>query len=136
MGAWVYAVCAGSGYTYDDFLLLPRHIDFATDHVDLSSHVTRNIKLHLPFVSSPMDTVTESKMAIAMALQGGLGIIHCNCSADDQAKLKKFLDSNRTATADDHDNAPVFLARNAWHLNRTIEDNPDVTFLKTRELVL
>jgi peptide chain release factor 3 len=56
--------------------------------------------------------------------------------ADDQAKLKKFMDSNRTSTADDHDNAPVFLARNAWHLNRTIEDNPDVTFLKTRELVL
>jgi peptide chain release factor 3 len=55
--------------------------------------------------------------------------------ADDHATLKKFLDSNRVAVADDHDNAPVFLARNAWHLNRTVEDNPEIRFLKTRELV-
>ena len=55
--------------------------------------------------------------------------------ADDPATLKKFLDSNRVAVADDHDDAPVFLARNAWHLNRTIEDNPEIKFLKTRELV-
>jgi len=53
----------------------------------------------------------------------------------ESAALKKFMDGNRTAVADDHDNAPVFLARNAWHLNRTMEDNPDITFLKTRELV-
>ena len=53
----------------------------------------------------------------------------------DATDLKKFMDSNRVAVADDHDNAPVFLARNAWHLNRTIEDNPKITFLKTRELV-
>ena len=55
--------------------------------------------------------------------------------ADDPATLKKFLDSNRVAVADDHDDAPVFLARNAWHLNRTIDDNPEIKFLKTRELV-
>jgi peptide chain release factor 3 len=55
--------------------------------------------------------------------------------ADDPATLKKFLDGNRTAVADDHDGAPVFLARNAWHLNRTIDDNPLIRFLKTRELV-
>lgn len=55
--------------------------------------------------------------------------------ADDPAALKKFMDSNRIAVADDHDNAPVFLARNAWHLNRTMDDNPQITFLKTRELV-
>ena len=55
--------------------------------------------------------------------------------ADDHATLKKFMDTNRVAVADDHDNAPVFLARNAWHLNRTIEDNPQIRFLKTRELV-
>ncbi|MSO72890.1 MAG: peptide chain release factor 3 [Rhodospirillaceae bacterium] len=55
--------------------------------------------------------------------------------AADAATLKKFMDTNRVAVADDHDNAPVFLARNAWHLNRTIEDNPQIAFLKTRELV-
>jgi peptide chain release factor 3 len=56
-------------------------------------------------------------------------------TAEDAGVLKKFMDSNRTAVADDHDGAPVFLARNAWHLNRTMEDNPGITFLKTRELV-
>ena len=55
--------------------------------------------------------------------------------ADDHATLKSFMDSNRVAVADDHDGAPVFLARNAWHLNRTIEDNPKIKFMKTRELV-
>jgi peptide chain release factor 3 len=53
----------------------------------------------------------------------------------DPAELKRFLDANRASIADDHDGAPVFLARNAWHLNRTIDDNPKITFLKTRELV-
>ena len=56
-------------------------------------------------------------------------------AADDHATLKKFADSNRVAVADDHDNALVFLARNPWHLNRTMEDNPQIKFLKTRELV-
>jgi peptide chain release factor 3 len=55
--------------------------------------------------------------------------------ADDPALVKKFMDSNRLATADDHDGLPVFLARNAWHLGRTMDDNPQITFLKTRELV-
>ena len=55
--------------------------------------------------------------------------------AESHVELKKFMDGNRVAVADDHDNAPVFLARNAWHLNRTVEDNPTITFLKTRELV-
>jgi peptide chain release factor 3 len=53
----------------------------------------------------------------------------------DNAEIKRFLDANRVSIADDHDGAPVFLARNAWHLNRTMDDNPKITFLKTRELV-
>ena len=56
--------------------------------------------------------------------------------ADDAGALKKFLDATRISIADDHDNEPVFLARNAWHLGRTMDDNPGITFLKTRELVL
>jgi peptide chain release factor 3 len=55
--------------------------------------------------------------------------------SDDPAALKKFLDANRISTADDHDGEPVFLARNAWHLGRTVDDNPKIEFLKTRELV-
>ena len=55
--------------------------------------------------------------------------------SDDPAALKKFMDSSRISVADDHDGEPVFLARNAWHLGRTIDDNPKIQFLKTRELV-
>eukprot|EP00039_Didymoeca_costata_P018925 m.335528 g.335528 ORF g.335528 m.335528 type:complete len:532 (-) comp17622_c0_seq1:162-1757(-) len=84
----------GLGLTYNDFLLLPGYIDFEAAIVDTQSPLTRRITLNAPFVSSPMDTVTESGMAIAMALMGGIGIIHHNCDADYQAaqvtKVKRF----------------------------------------------
>lgn len=84
----------GDGMTYDDFLVLPGYIDFSPDQVDLQSSLTKKLKINVPLVSSPMDTVTESEMAIAMALCGGIGIIHHNCSIDVQAnevrKVKKY----------------------------------------------
>ncbi|MEV4132660.1 IMP dehydrogenase [Dactylosporangium sp. NPDC049742] len=74
------------GLTFDDVLLLPGESDVVPSAVDTSSHVTRNITLRIPLVSSAMDTVTEARMAIAMARQGGIGTLHRNLSIDDQAQ--------------------------------------------------
>src|SRR5436190_15796917 len=71
--------------TFDDVLLVPRHTDFVPTQADVSTHLTRNIRLAVPLVSAAMDTVTESRLAIAMAQQGGLGIIHKNQSIEEQA---------------------------------------------------
>lgn len=74
------------GVTFDDVLLLPRYSEVVPSEVDVSSHLTERIRLQIPLVSSPMDTVTEAEMAIALAKEGGLGIIHKNLSADDQVE--------------------------------------------------
>jgi IMP dehydrogenase len=73
------------GLTYDDVLLLPGETDVIPSEVDTTTRLTRGISLRIPLVSSAMDTVTESRMAIAMARQGGLGVLHRNLSIEDQA---------------------------------------------------
>ncbi|MBP2476232.1 IMP dehydrogenase [Crossiella equi] len=73
------------GLTFDDVLLLPAESDVVPGAVDTSSRLSRNITLRVPVVSSAMDTVTEARMAISMARQGGIGILHRNLSVDEQA---------------------------------------------------
>jgi IMP dehydrogenase len=73
------------GLTFDDVLLLPHESDVVPSEVDTCTRVSKRISVRIPLISSPMDTVTESRMAIAMARQGGLGVLHRNLSIDDQA---------------------------------------------------
>lgn len=85
------------GLTFDDVLLLPSFSDFSRQDINLSTNITRNIKLDIPLVSSPMDTVTESKLAIVLARLGGIGVIHRNLRVEKQieevkkVKQKKLL---------------------------------------------
>ncbi len=82
------------GYSYDDVILMPGYIDFPVESVVLESRFSRNVNLKCPLVSAAMDTVTESQMAISLALQGGIGVLHCNMSIEDQVlevqKVKRF----------------------------------------------
>ena len=79
------------GLTYDDVLLLPDASDVVPSEVDTTTRLTRNINLRIPLISSAMDTVTESQMAIAMAKAGGIGIIHRNLPIEDQATHVKLV---------------------------------------------
>ncbi|NLH80804.1 MAG: CBS domain-containing protein, partial [Phyllobacteriaceae bacterium] len=80
--------------TFDDVLLLPGHSEVMPGQVDIRSRVTKEIELNLPILSSAMDTVTEARLAIAMAQAGGIGVIHRNMEPDEQAEqvrqVKKF----------------------------------------------
>ena len=76
----------GEGITFDDVLLVPQYSEVTPNMVDLSTHLTKKIKLNIPLMSAGMDTVTEHRMAIAMARQGGIGIIHKNMSIEQQAE--------------------------------------------------
>lgn len=76
---------AKEGLTFDDVLLIPQESEVTPNTVDVSTHLTKNIKLNIPFMSSAMDTVTEAPMAIAVAREGGIGIIHKNMTIKEQA---------------------------------------------------
>ena len=75
--------------TFNDVLLLPGWTTVEPSEVDVRTHVTRDVILNVPFVSSPMDTVTESEMAIALARQGGLGVLHRNCSVEEEVEMAR-----------------------------------------------
>lgn len=93
------------GYTFDDVLLIPAESHVLPNEVDMSIQLADNLKLNIPFMSASMDTVTESAMAIAMARQGGLGVIHKNMSIESQAdEVRKVKRSENGVIID-----PIFL---------------------------
>ncbi|MEQ9466190.1 MAG: IMP dehydrogenase [Ekhidna sp.] len=99
--------------TYDDVLLLPGYSEVLPRDTDTSAQITRNIRLNIPLVSAAMDTVTEAKLAIAMALEGGIGIIHKNMSIDQQAiQVRKVKRSQSGMILD-----PITL-----HVDATVAD--------------
>ena len=79
------------GRTFGDVLLVPQYSEVIPRDVNIESKLTKNIKLKLPILSAAMDTVTEDKMAIAMALNGGIGIIHKNLTIEKQASMVKAV---------------------------------------------
>ena len=104
--------------TFDDVLLIPQHSTVLPYQVDVSTRFTRNIRLNVPLVSAAMDTVTESRLAIAMAQHGGLGIIHKNLKPEDQAReVEKVKRSENGIIVD-----PVTLS-------------PDATVAEAREVM-
>ncbi len=90
-----------TGLTYDDVLLLPGATDVVPSEVDTTTWLTRDIKMRLPLLSAAMDTVTESRMAIAMARQGGLGILHRNLSIEDQANQVRVVKRSESGMVSD-----------------------------------
>ena len=75
----------GDGITFDDVLLVPQYSEVTPNMINLKTHLTKKIELNIPMMSAAMDTVTEHRMAIAMARQGGIGIVHKNMSIEAQA---------------------------------------------------
>ena len=76
----------GEGITFDDVLLVPAYSEVIPNQVDVSTNLTKKVKLNIPLMSAGMDTVTEHRMAIAMARHGGIGVIHKNMSIEAQAE--------------------------------------------------
>ena len=90
------AAFAPLGLTYDDVLLLPGETDVIPSEVDTTARLTREISIRVPLLSAAMDTVTEARMAIAMARQGGIGVLHRNLSIEDQAKQVDLVKRTQT----------------------------------------
>ena len=89
------------GLTFDDVLLLPDASEIIPSEVDTSSQLTRNIRLNIPLISAAMDTVTEARMAIAMARQGGMGVLHRNLSIEDQAQQVELVKRSESGMVTD-----------------------------------
>lgn len=130
--------------TFDDVLLVPAYSEILPNDVDVSTRLTRNIKLNIPLLSAAMDTVTESSTAIAMAQEGGIGIIHRNLEIEDQAaevkRVKKYESGmivNPLTVRPDHkvrDALDIMLKQNITGLPVTTEDDTLLGIITFRDL--
>ena len=105
------------GLTFDDVLLIPQKSEILPKEIDTKTHLTKSIELNIPLMSAGMDTVTESKMAISMARQGGIGIIHKNMSIEEQASEVDRVKRSESGVIVD----PFFLTK-----DHTIQDADDI----------
>ena len=107
----------GEGITFDDVLLVPQYSEVTPNMINLTTHLTQKIVLNIPMMSAAMDTVTESKMAIAMARQGGIGIIHKNMSIEAQAdEVDKVKRSENGVITDPFSLSPEHTLKDADEL--------------------
>ncbi|TWT31542.1 IMP dehydrogenase [Blastopirellula retiformator] len=137
-------IFAKTAITFDDVLLAPRYSDFVPSEVTTETHLTANIKLNIPLISSPMDTVTESAMAIALAKEGGLGVIHKNLSIQTQTeevyKVKRSANGIIVDPVTMRPDAPVEEARTVMQQHNvsgmpiTLADGKLVGILTRRDL--
>src|SRR5437763_1933867 len=135
---------AYQGITFDDVLLEPGYSDVLPRECDVRTQLTRSIRLNIPIVSSPMDTVTESDLAIALAQEGGIGIIHKNLSIADQTrevdKVKRSENGIITDPVTLPPDATVGMARRLMEQHQvsgvpiTVENNRLVGILTRRDL--
>ena len=106
------------GITFDDVLLVPQYSEVTPNMINLQTHLTKKIVLNIPMMSAAMDTVTESKMAIAMARQGGIGIIHKNMSIEAQAdevdKVKRSENGVSQIHSSFHQNIHYWMPTSLW----------------------
>lgn len=129
---------AKQGYTFDDVLLIPAESHVLPHDVDVSVQLAKNLKLNVPIMSASMDTVTESKMAIAMARQGGLGVIHKNMSIQEQAdEVRKVKRSESGVIVDPFYLTPEHSIQEAENLMQRyhISGVPIVDTLESRHLI-
>ncbi|MFC0234421.1 IMP dehydrogenase [Vagococcus entomophilus] len=129
---------AKKGFTFDDVLLIPAESHVLPNEVEMGVQLAQNIKLNIPFISASMDTVTDSKMAISMARQGGLGVIHKNMSIAQQAdEVRKVKRSESGVIIDPFFLTPTHLVADAEQLmsKYRISGVPVVETLENRQLV-
>src|SRR5580692_9007216 len=130
--------------TFDDVLLIPNRSEFIPSDADTHSKLTRNIELNIPFISAPMDTVTEAALAIALAQEGGIGIIHKNLSVENQAReVEKVKRSENGVIVDPITLSPTATVATARKIMREynvsgipiVEGGPDPVDLQKRRHV-